>query len=213
MPAKSNLLGMKFSNLSVIRYVGLSKFGSSLWECECDCGNKKVIPTNGLTSGQYKSCGCLKKERFRNSITIHGQSKTRLYKIWKNMKTRCLNPNNHKFKSYGLRGINVCEEWKNNFEQFYEWAINNGYNDSLTIERIDVNGNYEPLNCTWIEHDKQALNRTNTRKVIFNGQKMSVKEFSFLTGINEATIYKHLRNGIVDFTDYVNTGLPFWTVG
>ena len=212
MAKKYNLAGQRFGRYTVLNYCGTSKFGSSLWICECDCGNIKTIPTNGLTSGQYKSCGCLKKERMEIAGKTHGSSKTRLYKIWKNMKTRCLNPKNHKYKSYGMRGISICDEWQRSFESFYLWAISAGYNDLLTIERIDVNGNYEPENCTWIKSECQALNRRNTRKVIFEGRELRVKEFSELCGISESTVYKHLKNGLVDFTDYVKTGLPFHTV-
>lgn len=211
MAKVKDLKGKRFGILYVIAFKGCDKYGHATWECICDCGSKKIISSSSLKRG-CKSCGCIRRDKLIERTTTHGNSKSRLYKTWKNMKTRCLNSNNYKYKSYGARGICICDEWANSFESFLTWALSNGYNDKLTIERIDVNGNYEPRNCKWIEPEKQALNRTNTKKVIFEGKEMSVKELSLISGVSESAIYKHLRRGMIDFTDYIKTGLPFYTV-
>lgn len=206
-----DLSGKKFGYLTVIDHAGIDKFGKHTWNCVCRCGNRKIISSNGLKCGDYKSCGCQKSERFSKINTIHGKCKTRLYKTWKNMKTRCLNSKNYKFKNYGGRGICICTEWLD-FENFERWALSSGYQNNLTIERIDVNGNYCPQNCTWIIPENQALNRRNTKKVMLHGEKMTVKELSKIMSISESCIYKHIAKGMIDFTDYFETGLPFYTV-
>lgn len=153
----SDLIGKKFGKLTPIEYVAGSK-----WKCICECGKECVVQTCKLNSRHTTSCGCVKK----NNHFVHGKRKTRLYRIWANMKTRCLNPNDPHFERWGGRGITICQEWEHNFQAFYDWAISNGYSDDLSIDRIDVNGNYEPSNCRWATAKEQNNNKRNVKKVI-----------------------------------------------
>jgi hypothetical protein len=137
-----DLTGKRFSKLTVLEFVGV-RYHEAQWLCECDCGNKTTVSGHALRRGTTKSCGCYKLEY----VTKHGMKYTRLYEKWNHMLERCRNPKNPSYKRYGGRGISVCDEWKESFENFRDWALNNGYDDSLSIDRIDVNGNYCTENC------------------------------------------------------------------
>ena len=146
----------RFGKLIAIEYIIGSK-----WKCKCDCGNITIVRTCKLTTGHTKSCGCLRHEKYN---LTHGLRKTRLYRIWANMKTRCYNSKDPHFKRWGGRGISICDEWRNNFKSFYDWAIYNGYKYNLTIDRIDNNGNYEPSNCRWASIKEQNQNKSNVKR-------------------------------------------------
>ena len=166
-----DLTGQRFNRLSVISRAGTDKRGEARWECLCDCGNKTVVLGSHLRRGETQSCGCFAKERSRETIMripnrghyTHRGSKTRLYQIWYNMKTRCLNPNNRAFKWYGAVGITICPEWMQ-FENFQRWALQSGYKEDLTIERKNPFGNYEPSNCTWIPKSEQRQNQRRSKQ-------------------------------------------------
>ena len=185
-----NIGGLRFGRLEVIEMSHVDKSGKAFWICKCDCGNKKIVSGDKLRSGKTKSCGCLQAELRKNGIRkTHGMTKTRLYTEWCNMRSRCHNVNN---KNYGGRGISVCDEWEK-FENFMLWAISNGYNDNLTIERIHVDGNYEPDNCKWITPKEQHLNRTDSHKITAFGETKTIKEWSDSTGIGYDTIERRVN--------------------
>lgn len=159
----NDLTGQKYGKLTVIKYCGSNKRGRALWLCQCDCGNTKVILGNSLLSKLTLSCGCYNKEHSKNIHTKHNLSYSKLYKVWGGMKTRCYNPKFMYYSNYGGRGITICDEWLNNFKTFYEWAINNGYKEGLTIDRINNDGIYEPSNCRWITRAEQNRNQRKTK--------------------------------------------------
>ncbi len=183
--------GDKFHRLTVIREVGKIK-GKRRFLCQCDCGNEKIIRLEGLIRQTSKSCGCLRSEITSMHRSTHGQRQSRLYGTWQNMKNRCLNKNVATYKRYGARGITVCNEWME-FEPFYRWAMANGYQDNLTIERINNAGNYEPKNCVWVAREKQATNKRNNLMVTYNGETKCLAEWSRLLGLNYSAVLQRIR--------------------
>lgn len=179
-----NLEGQKFGRLLVIKRIDTSKDRQKIWLCKCSCGNFKEVKTSYLTTGDTTSCGCYQKEcEIKNLSAFWKKSSIkkkypRLYRIWDGMKTRCYNKNSKSYKYYGERKIEVCDEWKNSFISFKDWAIKNGYKDNLTIDRVDVNGNYEPKNCKWTTISEQNNNKRNTIKIKINGEVNTLRYFS-----------------------------------
>lgn len=190
-----NLAGQKFGRLTVIEHLGSSNDNQALWLCKCDCGNEKIVKGHNLIKGNTKSCGCLKNEMSRERLKKHGKSRTRLYDIWIAIKQRCYNPKNDRYKSYGGRGITVCDEWLNDFQAFYDWAMTNGYKDDLTIDRIDVNGNYEPSNCRWITNLQQQQNKRNSFIVEYKGRKITISQLARENNIKPNVLYGRIKNG------------------
>ena len=178
-----DLTGKRFSKLTVLEFVGV-RYHEAQWLCECDCGNKTTVSGRALRRGSTKSCGCYNTEK----ATRHGMKYTRLYEKWNHMLERCRNPKNPSYNRYGGRGISVCDEWKESFENFRDWALNNGYDDSLSIDRIDVNGNYCPENCKFSNAKEQANNRTSNRFIEYNGKTKTLAQWADETGIRASTI-------------------------
>ena len=169
------------------------------WKCLCDCGNTVVVPAQSLSLGRVKSCGCLQKERTSEASTKHGDSKTgskynRLYHIWKGMRARCASNRAENNPRYAGRGIAVCDEWQD-YLSFKEWALTNGYDDSLSIDRIDVDGDYEPSNCRWATMTQQQRNRSNNRYINVDGETVKVVEYADEHNITKSAIYTRLKNG------------------
>ncbi len=156
-----DITGEKFGRLEAIEVAYRTAYGKIMWRCKCECGNEKIVQGGHLRSGSIKSCGCLLRETSKSNNLIHGESKTKLYRRWKGMRERCRDINHKSYKDYGGRGITVCDEWNDEFIAFKNWAIENGFREDLELDRIDVDGNYEPSNCRWITHREQMY---NTRK-------------------------------------------------
>ena len=186
-----NLIGQKFGKLTVIEraenYVSPKGQQQTQWLCKCDCGNECVVWGTSLKNQLTTSCGC--KGRGKKT---HGYSKTRIYKIWRGMHDRCENPKHIKYALYGAEGKSVCEEWQA-FEPFYEWAMNNGYNDNLTIERVDGNKGYSPDNCIWADEITQNNNTRRNHFITHNGKTQTMKQWSNETGIPYQTLAKRIN--------------------
>ena len=188
MSNKLELTGQKFGRLTVISEAQQRKGKYPEWRCICDCGNECIVVGHCLTSGNTKSCGCLRFDNLRKKVKKHDGKGTRLYRIWKNMRSRCRNKNTPQYKDYGGRGISICSEW-DNFLVFKSWARANGYDDSLTIDRINNDGNYCPENCRWVTHKEQNNHRRSNR--IINGKTLA--EWARISGINYNTLLSRLK--------------------
>jgi hypothetical protein len=183
------LTGQKFNMLSVIGF-SHTKHGKSFWRCVCECGKETVVLGRYLQNGHTKSCGCQKGKRKPK----HGKTNTRIYRIWRSMKART-NPNNpEKYPYYSGRGIMHCKEW-DNFELFYEWAMANGYSDTMSIDRIDVNGNYEPSNCRWANTTVQGRNKRNNHFIEIDDNKVTVSELTDITKVGKSCMAARIRRG------------------
>lgn len=195
MPKLIDMTGQRYERLTVVCQNGKDNAGHPLWKCRCDCGNVVYATGNRLRSGNTRSCGCLHKEQLSERNTKHGNSKTRLYSIYKGIKDRCYRKKNTCYKLYGGRGITVCDEWlgENGFNTFQAWAIENGYADDLTIDRIDCNKGYSPDNCRWATNVEQANNKRSNRRIKKNGESHTIAEWSKITGLSERTIEARLR--------------------
>lgn len=162
-----DLIGHRFGRLVVLERVENKIHPNGrqdvVYRCQCDCGKQKEVPSVNLRKGRTISCGCYANESRRKCHTKHGASGHRLYTTWTNIKQRCYNRNSDDYVNYGGRGIKVCNEWLNSFESFYHWSLQNGYREDLTIDRIDVDGNYEPSNCRWATRTEQRHNRRDTQ--------------------------------------------------
>lgn len=196
MAKKRDITGQIFSHLTVIRPIGTNKHHNIVWECQCDCGNITNVFTGNLTSGNIKSCGC------QQHPIKHGDSKRgnvhRLYKIYNGMLNRCYDKNNNVYKYYGgkRKPVIVCDEWRNNYENFKKWALSNGYKDNLTIDRIDGNGNYEPNNCRWITQAEQNRNKDDIILINIDGEDVTLSMIAEAVGLCEWTIRNRYLNGV-----------------
>lgn len=186
---RDDLTGRKYGKLTVIRqaedFVGNDGKHRTKWSCVCECGGKLDVLGCNLKRGNSQSCGCTRPESFKK----HGGRYTRLYGIWTNMKTRCNDVNNSTYKNYGLRGITICDEWSSSFEAFRDWAMSHGYDDSLSIDRIDNNDGYYPENCRWVDARTQANNRRSSRYVTVDGVTRSLAEWSDLMGYSRSIFH------------------------
>lgn len=228
----SNLTGQRFGRLVVLErandYIKPNGSHCIRWKCKCDCGNISFVVSWKLKSGNTRSCGCMQREiakelgkniprkikqnpnnkfakntkrDFKNQ-NRNGLSKTRIYKIYISMISRCRNKNDINYKDYGGRGIKVCDEWikEGGFEAFCRWAYNTGYDEKAeygkcTIDRINVNGNYEPSNCRWADGKTQSNNKRNTIFISYRGKTKSLVEWCEELGLNKSTIRNRIHKG------------------
>lgn len=189
MPKFKDLTGEKFGNLTVLRRLNYCQTGHTyLWECKCDCGKITIVRGGNLRTGHTISCGCKK------GLIKHNKWDTRLYHIYNNMKQRCNNPKNVWYKNYGARGIKICDSWQNDFMSFYNWSINNGYSDELSIDRIDVNGNYEPNNCRWVTKLVQQNNMRRNKLITYKNKTHTVAEWEHILKLPHNYIRSRLRS-------------------
>ena len=193
-----DLTGIRYGMLEAVEQHGFDKYGRAVWLWRCDCGNEKEIQAYAVRCGHTRSCGCLVKEN--KKITTHGDYGTRLYKTWCSMKERCNNQNIRAYRWYGANGISVCEEW-NDYVKFRDWAKASGYNNELTIERIDVNGNYCPENCTWITLKEQGRNKRNVVQFEIDGIIKPLLEWAEAFGVSQASAYARYKRGKYPFRE------------
>jgi len=185
---RTDLTGKKYGKLYVASCYRHVKRGY-YWECKCDCGATCYVLSYRLISGHTKSCGCWKNK-------CCGYSRTeKLYNIWSAMKSRCYNNTYKYYAYYGGRGISICDEWKLNYMEFRKWAIENGYSNGLTIDRIDNNGNYSPSNCRWATRSEQSENRRNNIFINFDGQTYTLTKWSRIFGIPDNTMWYKYHKG------------------
>ena len=195
-----DLTGKRFGKLTVIKKHNQDKWGGWNWLCMCDCGNETVVSGGHLRGLKTKSCGCSRKE---TKNFTHKMTGSRLYKVWHGMKSRCYYEKSEMFKHYGGRGITVCDEWKNSFISFYDWSIKNGYDENAergqcTIDRIDVNGNYEPNNCRWATIKQQANNTRRNHLIKYNGKTQTVSQWANELGVEPDSIFNRLQKGFTE---------------
>lgn len=196
MSIYKSIIGNRYGKLTVVEELHDGKRITR--KCLCDCGNYVFTSKYKLENGMKKSCKYCSYEEIRLKNTTHGMSSTRLFRIYGKMIRRCYVPEEPAYKYYGERGIAICDEWKNDRTKFFEWALNNGYKDDLTIDRINVHGNYEPSNCRWVTQKEQALNRTNNVLITFNGKTKTLHEWAEEKNMNRATLLNRLKRWSIE---------------
>lgn len=190
MKLRVDLTGNKFGLLTVVSFSHREK-SKAYWQCRCECGNETVVQGHNLSSGHTSSCGCMRRES-NDAIITHGKSKTRAHAAWRRMRQRCLNPNDAQYPNYGGRGISICREWEN-FEVFYMDMGDPPVGKSL--DRIDVNGNYEPINCRWADDFTQGNNRRCVHRITKDGKTMTISEWAKELGLSRYTIVRRIEYG------------------
>jgi hypothetical protein len=194
-----DLTGQRFGFLVVLERAE-NKGKHTCWLCKCDCGNEKIISGKSLRKGLTISCGCYAKEQRRKATTKHGFARTRLNYLYDRMKHRCYSTKDKYYKNYGARGIKVCEEWLKDSRNFYRWAIENGFDENApymkcTLDRIDVNGDYSPENCRFVDIKTQCNNRTTNFLITYDGLTMNATGWGKKKGLNPSTIIKRIKSG------------------
>lgn len=189
-----DLTGQIFGRLTVLRPLDIRRGGEICWECQCKCGEMAIIRGYLLQTGATTSCGCFHREQTSKINFSHGKSTTRIYKIWTNIISRCYREHNINYDNYGGRGITVCDSWRNSFEAFYK-DMGEPPSDRHSLDRIDNNGNYTPLNCRWADTYQQANNSRKNRILSANGVSHTMAEWSRILGISYNTIKSRISYG------------------
>lgn len=193
---QQTMIGESFGRLTVVSLAEGAVHGKKRkWLCKCECGNFTIVNTQKLRSGHTRSCGCLSR-RPENTAQIerHGKSKTHLYGVWQAMKDRCWNPNNPSYARYGGRGISFCDEWQS-FTQFEQWALANGYERGLEIDRINNDGDYTPDNCRWVKHRINLCNTHRKRTIIVGGEEKPLAQVAYENGFSYNDVYSQMMRG------------------
>lgn len=198
MPTRTDLSGIRFGRLTAIEFHSRGPGRVSLWLCRCDCGNEIVARAGNLVSGRSRSCGCVGARKAAQRLTKHGLHGHPLYRIWVRMRDRCNRPSNSRYARYGARGIRVCEEW-NDPTAFIAWALSNGYEPGLQIDRINNDGHYEPSNCRFVTQQQNVNNRECTRK--FRGE--AIADVARKNGVSYWTALARLKRGVHPVTGEV----------
>lgn len=189
------VIGKKFGLLTPVIRRGNNKFGHRTWLCECECGGQKLVSGSDLLNNRIISCGC-KRNAGGLSMLTHGLSKHPIYKVWSDMIRRCYDQKCKNYKFYGAKGVSVCDEWRCNITNFYEWAIKNGWEKGLSIDRFPNNsGNYEPNNCRWATRHQQDNNRTDNHILTARGITATLTQFSIISGNGVKTIHDRIKRG------------------
>jgi len=189
-----DLTGQNFGRLRVNSYAGRIS-ANNQWNCTCDCGALCRVAGGNLRSGHTLSCGCLHREASSAAAKTHGRTKSAEYRTWAAMKSRCQDPSASSFQNYGQRGITVCSRWNNSFEMFLgDMGPRPSKNHS--IDRRDVNGNYEPTNCRWATAKEQANNKRNNRWLTINGKTRTLQQWADAAGLDRSVIVSRVQAGI-----------------
>lgn len=191
MAERRIILGQKFGRLTVLS-LSHKKGYTRYFLCQCDCGKQTVVEKSALTTGKQISCGCARNERIRNLKRLP-DGYSRLHKIFHKMKARCYNPRSNRYSRYGARGIKICDEWLSDVDNFCRWAIENGYADNLSIDRIDNDGDYCPENCRWATNIEQSNNTSCNIFVTFNGKTQTLAQWSRELNIPTSTLHNRIR--------------------
>lgn len=207
MSKREDLTGRRFGRLTAIEYYGKSSNGHSLWLCECDCGNTKVVNISDVKAGKISSCGCYQRERHIENATKHNMCKEhpKLYNEHYNMIQRCHNENCKNYTNYGGRGIKVCDRWRESIRDFYDdvSALPHFEEDGYSLDRIDNDGDYAPNNVRWATNREQNMNRRNTLVVEYNGKTHTLLEWSDILGIPYDILYQHYRRAGRDLSKVI----------
>jgi len=188
-----DLTGQRFGRLVVVGRADppVGKWGSAIWHCRCDCGRETDVSGHSLRQGHTGSCGCLQKERVVAAHITHGKSGSRLYATWRAMLQRCEKQYDKSYDDYGGRGITVCEEW-HDFANFMQWAERTGYHEGLSIDRIDVNEGYNPVNCRWATMHEQSRNKRNNVNIVYHGVTRCLSDWAATLGINVGVLWMRI---------------------
>lgn len=194
---KISLTGVVFGRLTVIEKDETKNDGRSRWLCRCECGSEKIVRSDALKSKRTRSCGCLQKDLLvkRKPRKTHGKSNKRLYTMFHNMQRRCYDEDHVSFHNYGGKGISVSKEWRNDFKSFYKWAVENGYSDNLTIDRINNENDYSPTNCRFITHKEQQNNRKDNVFVNYEGESRTISQWAEFLNVEYSTLQTRLKRG------------------
>lgn len=190
-----DLSGKRFGNWRVLSCAGRNKSGGAVWKCECSCGNVRIVDGRSLRSGASTNCGCLRPHVGKPK---HSGRNERLYGVFRGMIDRCENKNCAQYERYGGRGITVCDEWRNDYSKFRDWALSSGYQSEAdkykcTIDRIDNNKGYSPENCRWVSQKAQSNNKGNNHLLTYNGETHTITEWSEITGIRKDTLRRRIE--------------------